>query len=113
MWTLTFPKTQEADAYTGLEDWPAVCEQVKSELRQSIEDLGSDGYSPDDFVPVGYNSDNDTDGEQWQEAVTKAIDHEVRVRFPRIESLLSTVREARLPDGTWIAVSNEEEQDAA
>lgn len=111
-WILSFPGNKEAEPYTGLETWEDVCEAVRKEIRTSIEDMGSEGCDPTQHLPENFNAENDPNGERWNDAMTAAIDDQVDNYFPRIESRLSTVGEARLPDMTWIALHTEDE-DAA
>jgi hypothetical protein len=116
MWMLDFPKVMagaEPEAYEDLATWEDVCEKARDELRTSIQDMGSDGYDLDwgrEYTEEWF--EGLTEGEQYEEtdkAHRRGIDKQVYVLFPGIEAKLSTIGEARLPDGTWIRVREQKE----
>lgn len=67
----------DAEPHTDM-DYETLREQLSNEVRQSIEDAGSDGYDPGNMLRVmgvvNYDADKDPEGALWQAAQTAEIE---------------------------------------
>lgn len=128
--TIFFPRQRQEDgAYKYLDTEEEVYEVILDEVRQSISDMGSDGYDPSDYIAeaeadLGIKYDPDVDDEEhwriWQLAADKAIEHQVTMWAPGIhkelwvryrsteygtqDTAVDDTTYAKLPDGVTIAL---------
>jgi hypothetical protein len=110
----------DAESYSGL-DLHMLRETVMGEAKQSISDLGSDGYDPSvilDEIGVAYNADNDENGELWEAAAEIDIMRRAWIWCDlNFDALLKDAIESdqayeiKLPDGTriWVTEDTDDE----
>lgn len=102
----------DAEPYTGL-DYDLLLEAFIIEVRNSITDMGSEGYDPSNMLELmgvhDYDSDKDPDGELWQAATTAEIE---RLTWSFVKEneryLMDHTQRGRLPDNVSWWVTEEE-----
>lgn len=124
-YTIFFPGSKDAEPYKGLEDEEEVYAVVKKEVRQSVVDMGSDGYDliwPEHIVQTYDDIEawlETLDEEAQQQAVADAHEAGIdRVAVPTAVSVFESLwrlhkddqefTSDKLPDGTKIALKEED-----
>jgi hypothetical protein len=117
MYRLSFPNNRDAEDYE-LDSYEELQETVKKELRQSIEDMGSDGYDLDwgngEYDPVQFEKLPIAEQEERTMAAhALGVDKAVDKHFPGTFAELMSHNEVKLPDGTWLRLVCEDVQHAS